>query len=246
MEFGDLPVEVSCRDRAKSEDRVSECSTVDATNFDDDCSDDSFDCGLAVQTLVIFDWDDTLFPTTWLRQQGFFDAEYEPDTAQKAKVEKLAMNVEATVRIALQFGKVVIVTNAQQGWVEASCAKVMPSLAPVLQEVHIVSARSKYERFTQNPSEWKRRAFAHEVELLHGANDEQLNVVSLGDSLHEQRAVVSVCKDLHNCFSKSLKFGESPSIDELINQHEFVSTCFWDVAEHNGDLDVEIGADNAP
>jgi hypothetical protein len=213
-----------------------------ASHLDDVVSDSSSDHGDGVQTLVIFDWDDTLFPTSWLQRQGFFKADAVPSMQQTAQLQKLADVVERTLRTALLFGKVVVVTNAEKGWVEVCCSKLMPSLAQVLSEVDIVSARSAYERHSQNPSEWKRLAFAHEVEQLHIQSNEQLNVVSVGDSLYEQHAVMAVCENVQNCFAKSLKFMDKPSIEELVDQHDFFESCFLDVLEHNGDLDVEIGA----
>jgi hypothetical protein len=191
---------------------------------------------------VIFDWDDTLFPTSWLQRQGFFKADAVPSMQQAAQLQKLADAVERTLRATLLFGKVVVVTNAEKGWVELCCPKLMPSLAQVLSEVDIVSARSTYERHSQNPSEWKRLAFAQELEQFHIQSDQQCNVVSVGDSLYEQHAVMSVCKNVHNCFAKSLKFMDNPSIEDLIDQHDVCESCFLDVLEHNGDLDVEIGA----
>jgi hypothetical protein len=188
-----------------------------------------------------FDWDDTMFPTSWLRHHGIFDGA-ELCENQQCHLKKLADEVEKTLRTALLFGKVVIVTNGQQGWVEKSCSEAMPSLIHVLQDVDIVSARSTYEEFAEEPSEWKRFAFAQEVSQLAIPSDQLLNVVSLGDSLHEQQAVMSLCESMPNCFAKSLKFADAPSIGQLIQQHEFIHTCFLDVAEHNGHLDVEIGA----
>jgi hypothetical protein len=234
--------------KADIDDGASDCSTVDATQTDELCSQlslSSFESD-DVQTLVIFDWDDTLFPTTWLRSEGLLDgssvAVHDNDMAEQLRT--LADAVQRTLRTALQFGKVVIVTNGQQGWVEASCARTLPTLAEMLQEVEIVSARSSYEKYSQDPTEWKCFAFAHQVSILHVRSDQSLNIVSLGDSLHEQRAVMSVCESMENCFAKSLKFAEGPTIEQLIDQHEFVHTCFLDVAEHNGNLDVEIGLTN--
>jgi hypothetical protein len=223
-------------------DGASECSTDDAKHIDDGCSAGFSDSGDGVKTLIIFDWDDTLLPTSWLRQQDVLDCKVLSEEQQR-QLEVLADVVEKTLRTALLFGKVVIVTNGQQGWVEASCAEAMPSLRHVLQQVRIVSARSTYEEEVDEPSEWKRLAFAHEVNQLAVQSDQQLNVISLGDSLHEQSAVMSIRGFVPNCFAKSLKFVETPTIEELIDQHEFVNMCFSDVAEHGDHLDVEIGAE---
>jgi len=231
--------EPTCFEKQRHDSSLSECSTAsggsDATLFDA-CSDQGEE-GF-VQTVTFFDWDDTLFPTACLQQQGLLheDAVFQED--QMKLLEKLASGVERTLRLAMQFGRVVIVTNAQQGWVEMCCARMMPSLSGVLEEVDIVSARSTYETCSDCPSEWKRLAFEHE--LLASSSALQYNVISLGDSLYEQHAVMSLCEKMPNCCGKSMKFLEAPAIEQLIEQHNFVVSCFLDVAEHSGNLDVEI------
>eukprot|EP00397_Hematodinium_sp_SG-2012_P017406 GEMP01017797.1.p1 GENE.GEMP01017797.1~~GEMP01017797.1.p1 ORF type:complete len:360 (+),score=114.53 GEMP01017797.1:212-1291(+) len=84
------------------------------------------------QTIIIFDWDDTLFPTTWIRhdknihwryplaeQTNTYDAK---DLAALTKQLKLLQdNVEKVLTLAMKLGHVVIVTLARPPWVELSC-----------------------------------------------------------------------------------------------------------------------------
>lgn len=214
------------------DDAASECST--------DCSEQG-----GVESLILFDWDDTLFPTSWIQQQGLMQAR-SINEMQKAHLKQLAQVVSRTLDMAVQIGNVVIVTNAEKGWVESSCEAFMPSLLDSLQGISIVSARSTYEPHgVHEPSEWKRRAFTREVESFYGdRTEQQRNIVSLGDSLHEQSALAFVTQGAENCCGKSLKFMERPHIDQLIYQHQFLSECFLDVVEHHGDLDVEISPEN--
>lgn len=242
-----MPVEEeSCR--CCVDDSVSDCSTVLGNQ---QCGDSFSDCSdvsaAPVESLLIFDWDDTLFPTSWLQQQGLMDAGREPNEEQLARLGELAACVQRTLEVAVEVGHVVIVTNAQEDWVQLSCSAFMSSIADLLQKVDVVSARSAYESCSQDPSEWKRLAFEHEVVSLYGpiTDGQQRNIVSFGDALYEQRALESVTKGIPDCCGKSLKFLETPSVEQLIEEHEFVSKVFLDVVEHNGDLDVEIGTDNS-
>jgi len=165
----------------------------------------------------------------------------------ETQLAQMAESARVTLHNALQVGKVVIVTNAEQGWVENSCTVFMPSLVSLLQTVDIVSARSTHEKYTKNPAEWKRLAFVYEVALFYGAGcaGQQRNIVSMGDSLHEQSALMSVTKGVPGCCGKSIKFLENPTIEQLIEQHECLNETFLDVVEYNGDLDVEIGTENS-
>jgi hypothetical protein len=233
--------ELSCTEKGfdcNFDEAASECST--AMGGIDSCSEQGDEC--FVPTLTIIDWDDTLFPTTWLRQQGLLADEVAPRGDQSSLLQKLASSAEKTLRLALEFGKVVIVTNAQQGWVELCCANLMPSLNSVLEDVAIVSARSAYEACSNCPADWKRLAFdlVFENEFLNEPRSLQYNVISLGDSLYEQQALTSLCQKRHDVLGKSMKFLEAPAIEQLIEEHEFAVSCFLQVAEHNGSLDVEI------
>lgn len=148
--------------------------------------------------------------------------------------------------MATSIGHVAIVTNAEQGWVEYSCAQFMPSLQETLAEVSVISARSMYEAACTSSSQWKCRAFRDMVDDFYGKSSmQQQNVVSLGDSDNELRALLSVSNGVSNCCGKSVKFVETPSIEQLVEQHDLLFECLLDVIEHNGDLDIEIGKDCA-
>ena len=60
-----------------------------------------------------------------------------------------------------ESGKVLIITNAAEGWVELSAQRFMPKTAKVLRkDVEIISARTKFEKkFPRDYQEWKIRAF---------------------------------------------------------------------------------------
>jgi hypothetical protein len=221
------------------DDLVSNCSTVDAKILDDsrsDCSEAQED----INTLIIFDWDDTLFPTSWLRMKNLFEDDAALSDTNKALLQRLADAAELALKAASQLGKVVIVTNAQKGWVEMCSAKLLPSLVHTLNDVDIVSARSGYEQESENPAEWKRRAFLDQVQLVHRSSKEHLNLISVGDSLHEHGALVSACASVGNSSGKSIKFREGPGIEHLIDELRSVGDIILDVAEYNGDLDVEV------
>jgi hypothetical protein len=192
------------------------------------------------ETLVIFDWDDTLFPTSSLQLQGLLHADFVLCKEQVEEFLRLADSVEKILRSALQFGRVVIVTNAQEGWVETCCAKMMPSLLSLFPEVDIVSARSTYESSTSNPLEWKRLAFDNEAKILETLGIQEYNIISLGDSVYEQRAVKSIADSRPSCCGKSFKFLQRPTVEELIIQHDFMSSRFSEVVEYSGHLEIEL------
>jgi hypothetical protein len=217
---------------------TSECS-------DDECGDEDGPVLFSVEdTILIFDWDDTMLPSTWIQAQGLrLDDDSVVTETQQEQLQVLASHAIETLCVAKRHGKVLLVTNAERGWIELSCSKFMPSLLPWLQDVKILSARSTYEqRGVTSPYEWKYFAFESEissfVEMFPG--DQRKNVISFGDSVHEREAVIRVTGLFPNCCTKSLKFVERPEVEHLCKEHELISGCFRDIVNHDGNLDLCI------
>jgi len=218
-----------------SEDSGSECSG-------DDCDDRPL--FVAEDTILIFDWDDTVLPSTWIQEQGLrLDDDSIPNEEQQARLEKMAASVAQTLSIAKRHGKVILVTNAEHGWIELSCQKFMPALVPYLEDVKILSARSTYEhQGVASPFEWKYLAFESEICCFYDALavDGRKNVISFGDSAHEREALIRVTERMSNCRTKSLKFVERPEVEQLLKEHELISGCFRHIVNHDGNLDLCI------
>lgn len=201
------------------------------------------------ETLVIFDWDDTVLPSTWVQSQGLrLDDVSEVSPSQMQQLTQVASAAAETLQIAAQLGTVVLVTNAERGWIELSCRKWMPSLLPFLENVKVLSARTTYETPERlSPVQWKLDAFEAEIQRIFGFEclaepDRRKNVLSLGDSIHEREALLRTTLHLPNCRTKSLKFLERPDIRHVWTQHLHVANCFNQLVHHDGNLDLCIHA----
>jgi hypothetical protein len=199
------------------------------------------------ETLLIFDWDDTILPSTWLNQQGLrLDPDSQPTAWHQERLHEVALNAIEVFNMAKTFGTVVLVTNAERGWIELSCQKFMPALYPSLGSIPIVSARTTYETAAlQNPLDWKLLAFENEIKRFYGAeclavHEKRKNIVSLGDSFHEREALLRTTAGLPGCRPKSVKFVERPDISQIVNQHALVLSCFNQLADHDGPFDLRI------
>jgi hypothetical protein len=199
------------------------------------------------ETLFVFDWDDTMLPSTWIQSQGLrLDEGSVVSAWQRSQLSEVADVAGETLRIAKQHGTVVLITNAERGWIELSCQKFLPMLYPCIENVKIVSARTSYEG-PQNatPLDWKLRAFENELFRIfdqEALRDPQKpkNVLSLGDGMHEREALLRVTKGLPNCRSKSLKFVERPDLAQITKQHSLVRSCCERIIQHDGNLDLCI------
>jgi len=198
----------------------------------------------AEETLIIFDWDDTLFPTTWLRQQGLAaNRSHTPDEEQCLQLQELACSATEALSVAKAMGRVVVVTNAGDGWVEFCCDAFLPELAQALEGVEVISARSAYESdATRSPTDWKCLAFARQVNSYYGESESDcgrfLNLVSLGDSLHEQQALACATSRVMTCHAKSIKFAERPDAKSLVAEHREISRYLHMIVDYDGSLEL--------
>lgn len=195
------------------------------------------------ETILIFDWDDTVLPSFWVQQEGLrLDADSVPKLEHQQQLINLARFAAQTMSLAKTLGTVVLVTNAERGWIELSCQKFLPALYPSLESVKIISARSEYEtNALPSPFDWKLKAFNREIECVLQANNcARRNVISVGDSAHEREALINATKMIPNCRTKSLKFVERPTIDQLCKEHVLMCGCLKRIVHHDGNLDLCI------
>jgi hypothetical protein len=193
---------------------------------------------------MIFDWDDTILPSHWIQDQGLsLNEDSVPTEEQRINLERMATQACITLDIAKKYGTVVLVTNAERGWIELSCQKFMPAVYPSLKHVKLMSARSTWEpRGVASPFDWKFHAFQHEIDDFYAGfdPDRRKNVISLGDSAHEREALIRVTERMVNCCTKSIKFAERPELEALLKEHQLLSGCFRHIVNHPSLLDLCI------
>lgn len=152
--------------------------------------------------------------------------------------------VIALLERALRCGTVIIITNAETGWVELSARKFIPRVIPMLMRVRVLSARSTFEAlYADSPSDWKVQAFFQEICAAYAGRrpDTRKNILSFGDSIHERAAIHKVTSNMGPLTrTKSIKFVERPTVEQLKRQVDLVSSCFEDLCGHNGHLDLML------
>jgi len=125
-------------------------------------------------TFVIFDWDDTIFPSSYL---AFLDVDYDTVVIPQCLKDRIFI-LESHILEMIDFvismvgeRRVCIITNAEKGWITLSGQKFMPRLLQRVYCCNIVSARSTFEPFapTSGPFEWKLLAFHMAAEVSFGS-----------------------------------------------------------------------------
>lgn len=195
------------------------------------------------RSLIIFDWDDTILPTTYLAKKGYKLDSPVPVGEVKEALDKYSKVVNRTLHEASKRGHVMVVTNAETGWIQLTVEKFLPQSAAMVHKFQHISARSMFEPTgVVTPIAWKENAFRLVVEeYLRALGKSDCQVVSLGDSAHEREAVLKVSEEF-KVVCKSLKFMERPDLDALCQQHHLIQECFEGIIDKKESLDLCIQA----
>lgn len=196
---------------------------------------------LAARTVIILDWDDTILTTTRLTSRysvfGINATKPLPTTLQRelCALEKDAIRL---LEVCQERGRTVIVTNAAKGWVQQSGRRFIPRVVDAIgaSGIQVVSAQAAFAHTcpSGDPAEWKKKAFLRE---LTGKN---INLVSVGDSIFEREAAHFASKQSHVETTKTVKFIDSPSIEQLRRQIVTVTEKIPMICEVGRSFDVDM------
>jgi len=166
--------------------------------------------GVLGNTVIIFDWDDTLLCSSAINTQQW----------SVQLLQELERAAGAALRAAMGLGETWVITNGNATWVEDSAKRFMPGLLPTLAQLKVVSARALHEaEFPGDPFMWKRQAFNQLFATNPRYTEGGINLVALGDQHPEIEAAQNVVKILGgSSLVKTVKLKGSPSVSELLGQ----------------------------
>ena len=164
--------------------------------------------------LIIIDYDDTILPTTSL-----MDDKSDFEAHEKEYLE----NVVKFLQLCLSLSKrVYIITNGDDGWVETSAKKFIPSLTTLLSRCVIISARAENGlKYPTNQYMWKYKTFSRVIEQ---ENKNIKSITSIGDSYENEfmalETISNESKD--NWISHKIKTLDKPSVSNIIECHKIL------------------------
>jgi hypothetical protein len=176
--------------------------------------------------LIFLDWDDTLLCGTLCGLKEKPDEEYIATLIQ-------------LIRLLKTFGRICIVTNAEQGWVQHSGNKYIPEVMPELNDIQIFSAQSYFKVLSESPEEWKRYAFEH---LILGQQTKPKIIMSIGDANYERNAVKKASCNLAIENLVSIKLNPQPSCADITSQYKFLMPQFKTLLDSKGHYDYMVNA----
>lgn len=152
-------------------------------------------------TLFIFDWDDTLFPTTYITS-NFRDL-------YSVNFNSLDVFLYNFFSFLIRYGDILIVTNANKKWIDI-LLYFLPNTKNILSKYNIISARD--QATTKNYNDWKTEIFLKNINYINKYNI----IFNVGDSECEHIALKKLLVKLNNKKTISYKFITNPSYLQLI------------------------------
>lgn len=215
-------------------------------------------------TVIIFDWDDTLFPTWFVSEVvvpclppgSNCESTLPEDSPFKEALAQHAHTVQALLSTARAIGRVGIVTLAQRPWVLSSARRFFLGVdfEQILKDfdIPIIYAReclrrpmisqAKVEEGVNIFTIAKQAAMLKALKKLYGKRPWQ-NVISIGDSIVERDAITELLwshdqeSDRTPC-CKTVKLMEEPSAEQLGAELVLLGMWLQSMASHAEDFDV--------
>jgi hypothetical protein len=193
-------------------------------------------------TLIILDWDDTLFPTSWVNKNNI-EIMNNNKIIYKKYFEKIDLMVLKMFKILVKYGDVLIITNALLNWIEIS-SRIIPMTNNFMKnrnDIKIVSARGEYSSVTDNLMDWKKMAFQNELTNI-TKNKKINNIISVGDAEYEYHALLNLYHGEEDNYRllKSVKFLRYPNNQQIFEQVHILNNAIHNICTHTGHLDLRI------
>lgn len=190
------------------------------------------------RTLLIFDFDDTIFCTKYfdtfsLPYPNIFNSKISLEKINASLVKEL-QDLQSSIialfsKMILNFSyDVVIVSNAGTEWINNCLTFFIPQVKMFINEndIKIYSAKTLYCNSTKDSVEWKVKTFKKILQNMN-INNKKINVVSIGDGDDEKKAVFRLQKSFYkesegDTACKFIKMISFPSAASIIMQLKYL------------------------
>lgn len=189
-------------------------------------------------TIVICDWDDTLFPTSWINHERIDLTDIKSRYKYARYFDHLDKYLYDTIKKIKKNADLMIVTNATLQWIDITLT-VLPKTKKILKNVPIVSARESFQSQC-NMQDWKKYTFR--AELQKEGRTHYKNIVSIGDANYEHHALVSLYNwdMIPHKYLKSIKFKKSTNFIDLFDQVKLIGEHIPNIVDVQRHLDLTI------
>lgn len=192
--------------------------------------------------IIILDWDDTLFPTSWCINKDINFITEKDINVYIEYFRDLDVILKKFLQKCVEHGRVFIVTNAMENWVYKSCEVLPLSYKLIKMKIIVLSARDLYQRYTLNISSWKLHVFEHIVNEYTKINGKD-HIISIGDAEYEFNALLNLLnhKNIKNGgYLKAVRLISSPSYNSIMDQISVLDNSIKKICLHENHLDLKF------
>ena len=186
--------------------------------------------------VIILDWDDTLFPTSWTMKNGLDISDESKKDGNRMIFSRLDSVLHLLLLNLTKHYKVIIITNATEKWVRTSNIILPHSYKLIDRSIDIYSARDLYSSTNISPNNWK-------IEVFNDIMDTQYNyynnILSVGDAEYEVMALANLYKK-YKIIGKTLRFIDNPNYKQIIEQLEMFQANVKDIMDYKGLADLSF------
>ena len=197
----------------------------------------SGELSLLSRTLLIFDFDDTLFCSKYfdtfsLPYKDIFTCRVSLEEINPCLIRELKQLESCIIDLfsgVIQNYDIVIISNADMTWIKNVLTHFLEELKEYINEndIKIYSAKNMFSKFSKNKTEWKIKCFKKVIKDLY-KNDStysELNIISIGDGNEEKKAVFSLSKinNFHKINQKFIRCISYPSAATIILQLNYLN-----------------------
>lgn len=180
--------------------------------------------------LIIFDWDDTLCPTSWMHDNNMVMHHHCLTRKQYESLHQCSTHVRGLLTTANLFGNVIIVTNSSPGWIEYCLDRFMVACRDIVRACEIHYA---WQATLPNPYTWK-------PYFLNQYRRGKIfyQVFGVGDTFNDILSVRHIFRT--STLTKTLKFLQDPSPEDLIQEIIMLGDCIHIIMTSTETVDLCI------
>ena len=172
----------------------------------------SGESSLFSKTLIIFDFDDTLFCTKYfdtftLSYQDIFSCKVSLEEINPCLLRELKELESTIIELFMNLQQnydIIIISNANMKWINNCLTHFLEELKEYINEnnIKIYSAKNMFNKIVKNKHDWKIKCFKKVINDIYKDHLKysDLTVISIGDNNEEKKAVFNLAKN--NKFQK--------------------------------------------
>jgi len=205
-----------------------------------------YDSVETIYSVVILDWDDTLFPNHFLQSQ--YPQKHPFDLSQTEWFtedwDKLEKKLYDTLQDLQRQHPIYIVTDAEDQWVQLTCKKFYPKLWNLFDDIEVHSANSLFKKQFPDSSFKRKSATIERISSIVQNfdpffEDSSYQFLSVGDAPHDRQAIKSVAESKQWAY-KNIKFQTNPSVKTLFCQWNLLNYMLPRIMWTHGDMDLSM------